>query len=144
MTPSESIAADDEIEALSAQGAALASEASLRLKEILGETAQPSFRFAVLDGRGGAVGALSMPRAAIELLAAGLALQAAGHAVRIVRTVPSRRLLSTQEAADRLQVSRPFLVKEIEAGKLKCTRVGAQRRLTFEEVSRYERDCMQR
>lgn len=51
--------------------------------------------------------------------------------------MPQKHELTTQDAANFLNVSRPFVVKEIEAGNLKCRLVGAHRRIEFEELRRY-------
>ena len=55
--------------------------------------------------------------------------------------MPRNHELTTQEAANMLNVSRPFLIKEIEAQNLKCHMVGSHRRIAYEEVVRY-RDAM--
>ena len=52
--------------------------------------------------------------------------------------VPQKTLLTTQEAAAFLNVSRPFVIKEIEAGHLKCSFVNKHRRIEFEELVRYQ------
>jgi hypothetical protein len=35
-------------------------------------------------------------------------------------------------------VSRPFIIKEIEQGKLKCRKVNLHRRIEFQELLRYQ------
>ncbi|MBY0408976.1 MAG: helix-turn-helix domain-containing protein [Burkholderiaceae bacterium] len=52
--------------------------------------------------------------------------------------VPQKHELSTQEAANFLNVSRPFVIKEIEANRLKCRKVNRHRRIEFEELRRYQ------
>ncbi len=47
---------------------------------------------------------------------------------------PLSRQLTTQEAADLLNVSRPFLIKLIDEEKLTCTYTGTHRRLSLGEV----------
>jgi hypothetical protein len=37
-----------------------------------------------------------------------------------------------------LNVSRPFVIKEIEAKRLKCRKVNRHRRIEFEELCRYQ------
>ena len=46
--------------------------------------------------------------------------------------------LTTQDGAALLKVSRPFVIKEIEAGRLRCRKVGRHRRMEFEELRRYQ------
>ncbi len=52
--------------------------------------------------------------------------------------VPQKQELSTQEAANFLNVSRPFVIKEIEANRIKCRKVNRHRRIEFEELRRYQ------
>lgn len=52
--------------------------------------------------------------------------------------VPQKHELSTQEAAAFLNVSRPFVIKQIEAGRLKHRLVNRHRRIEFEELVKYQ------
>ncbi len=52
--------------------------------------------------------------------------------------VPQKHELTTQVAANFLNVSRPFVIKEIEANRLKCRKVNRHRRIEFEELRRYQ------
>jgi excisionase family DNA binding protein len=52
--------------------------------------------------------------------------------------------LTTQETANFLNVSRPFVIKEIEANRLKCRKVNRHRRIEFEELRRYQTEQQQR
>jgi excisionase family DNA binding protein len=51
--------------------------------------------------------------------------------------IPQKAQMTTQEAAALLNVSRPFVIKEIEAGRLQCHMVNTHRRIDFEELQRY-------
>ena len=51
--------------------------------------------------------------------------------------VPQKYELSTQEAAMVLNVSRPFVVKELEAGRVPYRKVGTHRRILFEDLMVY-------
>jgi len=48
-----------------------------------------------------------------------------------------RREITTAEAASLLKVSRPFIVKQMESGKLPYRMVGAHRRLALDDVLEY-------
>ncbi len=54
--------------------------------------------------------------------------------------VPQKCELTTQEAAAFLNVSRPFVIKEIGEGKLNCRMVNSHRRIEFEELVRYQNE----
>lgn len=82
---------------------------------------------------------LVLPRYALELLQGVLAQMAQGNAVTII---PTHKELTTQQAADLLNVSRPHLVKLLKEAKLPFIKVGSHRRIRFEDLMRYkaERD----
>ncbi len=73
------------------------------------------------------------PRLA-ELLEYLLGRLAAGRAVQVI---PLAEEISTQQAADLLGVSRPYLVKLVESGELPHRKVGPRRRLHLEDVLAY-------
>ena len=53
--------------------------------------------------------------------------------------IPCDQLLSTQEAADFLNVSRPFLIQLLEAGDLPSVEVGAHKFIQFNDLLEYKR-----
>ena len=57
-----------------------------------------------------------------------------------VAFMPAKRELSTVEAAQFLNVSRPFVIKEIEAGRLPHRKVGSHRRVAFEDLLKYAQE----
>ncbi|MBF6423399.1 helix-turn-helix domain-containing protein [Nocardia cyriacigeorgica] len=79
---------------------------------------------------------LIVPRAAVDLLAFVLAEAANGRGVTIV---PSDAELTTQQAADMLNVSRPYLVGLLEAGDIPFRLVGTHRRIRFDDLRDYQR-----
>lgn len=56
---------------------------------------------------------------------------AKGNAITIV---PMEAMLTTQDAADFLRVSRPFLIKLLEKEKVPIQKVGNRRKIAFPEV----------
>jgi excisionase family DNA binding protein len=82
----------------------------------------------------GAKDVVSVPREAFELFLEILGQMANGNAVTIV---PIHAELTTQQAADMLNVSRPFLVKLLDEGKLPSRKVGAHRRVRAEDLMEF-------
>ncbi len=80
--------------------------------------------------------ALVVPRGAVELLARILAHMATGQAVSVV---PSHAELTTQQAADMLNVSRPFLIGLLEGGEVEYRKVGKHRRVAASSLLDYMR-----
>lgn len=78
---------------------------------------------------------IELPAGAVKLLQAILEDMASGRAVTIV---PQNAELTTQQAADFLNVSRPFLIQLLEQKKLPFRLVGSHRRVRFEDVLRFK------
>lgn len=83
---------------------------------------------------------LILPRQAITLLRDILADMAQGKAVSIM---PLNAELTTQQAANILNVSRPYLIKLINSKKIAHTKVGTHRRIRFEDLMDYKQSLKQ-
>jgi len=94
-------------------------------------------RIAIVDESGALAGApvLELPPQALRFFAEMLGMMAQRRPVMLV---PQNHELTTQDAAAFLNVSRPFVIKEIEAGRLRCRKVGRHRRIEFDELRRYQ------
>lgn len=94
-------------------------------------------RIAIVDESGALAGApvLELPAQALRFFAEMLGMMAQRRPVMLV---PQNHELTTQDAAAFLNVSRPFVIKEIEAGRLRCRKVGRHRRIEFDELRRYQ------
>jgi len=78
---------------------------------------------------------IELPSAAVKLLKAALDAMASGRAVTLL---PHDAEITTQEAADCLNVSRPYLIQLLEAGRIPYRKVGTHRRIRLEDVRRYK------
>lgn len=78
---------------------------------------------------------IELPTSALRLLVDVLSELAEGNAVKVV---PVHAELTTQEAADLLNVSRPHLVSLLEGGGLPFHKTGKHRRVRFEDLMVYK------
>lgn len=77
---------------------------------------------------------VTLPPAALRLIGDLLGLMSQGKPITLI---PEKQELTTVEAANFLNVSRPFVIKEIEAGRIKHRMVGSHRRIPIEELVKY-------
>lgn len=78
---------------------------------------------------------LILPAGAVALLKDILEAMADGHSITMI---PHHTELTTMEAADILNVSRPYLIKLLESGKIRFRKVGTHRRITMEDLMAYK------
>jgi excisionase family DNA binding protein len=76
-----------------------------------------------------------LPASAIQLLMDVLVNISQGNAVQIV---PVLAELTTQQAADILLVSRPYLVKLLDEGKIEHRKVGSHRRIRYNDLLKFK------
>src|SRR5215210_3180046 len=76
-----------------------------------------------------------LPHSVFSVLERVVAEMARGNAVKVL---PVHAELSTQEAADLLNVSRPHLVHLLEQGEMKYRKVGTHRRVRLDELIVYK------
>lgn len=120
--------------------AELAQRAARRIGEYL--TTHPGAGPVTIQGELAGDDALVVPREATVLLAQILGYLANGEGVSVM---PDSAELSTQQAADFLNVSRPYLIKLLESGQIPFRRVGTHRRIKFRDLRVYEsRDDLDR
>lgn len=77
---------------------------------------------------------IDLPAPAAQLLLRLLNEMAQGNAVTLI---PMHAEMTTQQAADFLGVSRPFIIKEIDQGRLLARKVGTHRRVLFRDLLDY-------
>jgi excisionase family DNA binding protein len=79
---------------------------------------------------------IRIPESAAHLLIQILDEMSRGNAVKLI---PIHAELTTQEAADMLNISRPTLIQLLNEGGIEFRKVGTHRRVRFESVMRYKR-----
>ncbi|MFI6673544.1 helix-turn-helix domain-containing protein [Kribbella sp. NPDC050470] len=84
---------------------------------------------------------IELPEALHKVLVQAVAALAAGKAVTISPTMPK---LTTQQAADLLGVSRPTVIRLIDAGELACERIGNRRKILLCDLLAYREARRQR
>ncbi|WP_247878443.1 helix-turn-helix domain-containing protein [Niveispirillum sp. SYP-B3756] len=78
---------------------------------------------------------LPLPRAIQDLISHLLVEMSQGNAVTLI---PVHAEMTTQEAADFLNVSRPYLVKLLETNQIPHHKVGTHRRVRFNELKAFK------
>ena len=114
---------------------ALASTSAAELARLLKEHPHEDRAHVKLDGYD-----LVLPANALRLLKDILQQMAAGNGVAVI---PQHAELTTQEAANLLNVSRPYLVKLLESGEIPFSKTGTHRRILFSDLMEYQKKTRQ-
>lgn len=112
---------------------ALAAESARRLGALLDDRTI-TIRVQLIDQNQTAE-SIVIPGSAMRLLTHILAEMAQGNSVALT---PVQKELTTQQAAELLNVSRPFLIQLLERGEIPFHKVGTHRRVRLEDVTRYQ------
>ncbi len=119
---------------LKTYGLVVPTEADTRIAEesgrILAAHGLGDLRVQLDDGK-----TLILPESVSRLLSHILTEMAEGNAVTMI---PIHREMTTQEAADFLNVSRPYLIGLLESGEIEFHKVGTHRRVQFQEIMKYK------
>jgi excisionase family DNA binding protein len=118
---------------LSHEEVELLAQASRLMSEALGSQAR---RIALVeaDAEGSDVTRLEVPPATLRLLSQVLALMARQQ---VFVLYPEASELTAKQAAEVLGVSRPFLIRVLEAGDILYRKVGRHRRVLMKDVLAY-------
>jgi excisionase family DNA binding protein len=128
-----SIAAD-RVE-LSDHDAELLAEASRLMSEALDRSEARRITLVEEKADGSDVARLEVPPATLRLLSQILALMARQQTFVLY---PQSSELTTKQAAEVLGVSRPFLIRVLEAGEIPYRKVGRHRRVLMKDVLAYK------
>jgi excisionase family DNA binding protein len=79
---------------------------------------------------------IEIPGTVFEVLRTAVGFMSHGQAITLV---PDNHAITTQRAADILGMSRPFFIKQLDAGLMAHHRVGNQRRVYLRDVLAFAR-----
>jgi len=83
---------------------------------------------------------VEVPPTALKLIGQVLGLMSKGEAIVLM---PEKQEFSTMEAAHFLNVSRPHLIKLLEAQEIPYRKVGTHRRILFQDLAAYKQKSME-
>jgi excisionase family DNA binding protein len=113
--------------------AQIAQETSRRLAKFLVRKRSKPFRLRIESDN--EPEEVVIPASAFRLLNDILTQMAKGNAVTLI---PVHAELTTQQAADLLNVSRPFLIEQLQKNAIPYRKVGTHRRILFKDLMDYK------
>jgi excisionase family DNA binding protein len=112
---------------------ALAKQSIFKLSHLIQKKKKKDFHIRIAENRHEEI--LVLPFSALQLLLGILTQMAEGNAVTII---PIHAELTTQEAANILHVSRPYLISLLEKGEIPFRKVGTHRRIYFSDLVEFK------
>lgn len=123
----------------SLEEAALAKLCSQELAGVLESNGdEQSFSFTDKSGKAHAI---TLPKAALKLFIEVLTQLGEGN---IVQITPIHAELTTQQAADMLNMSRPTFIKLLDEGSIPFTRTGNRRKVAYVDVVQYKESLLEK
>jgi excisionase family DNA binding protein len=119
--------------ALTSEAEAILAKETSRVLAKRTQSADP-LRFRLLDDP--SAGTVKLPATAVRMLVRILEEMARGNAVTLI---PVHAELTTQQAADMLNISRPSLISLLDEGKIEYRLVGTHRRVRLDALIAYRR-----
>lgn len=115
------------------QDTEMARSSSQALAPLLQENgnSEAHIRLCTADNQGADI---ALPSSVIRLVLTALQEMAKGHTVTLL---PVEKELTTKQAAELMRISRPSLIKMLDEKKLPYRKVGAHRRVRYEDVLYY-------
>jgi excisionase family DNA binding protein len=102
-----------------------------QIEDLYGHEPSSTIKFITSSGEE----VIDLPETVLRVVRYVVHVMARGEAVSIV---PVHKELTTQQAADLLNVSRQYLVRLLERGDIPFTRAGTHRRIRFGDLMEYK------